>query len=130
MPRDRFLEILRFLHLADSSLQKKKGEEGYNPLFKVRFLVDHLAVVFPQYYFPSRYISIDEMMVGTRCRVVFLQYLPKKSTKFGIKVWVNSEAKSGYVLNFQIYTGSKNKTKEKGLGYRVASNGPHGTLFS
>ena len=59
------------------------------------------------------------MMVGTRCRVVFLQYLPKKPTKFGIKVWVNSEAKSGYVLNFQIYTGSENKTKEKGLGYRV-----------
>ena len=81
--------------------------------------MDHLAAVFPQYYFPSRYISIDEMMVGTRCHVVFLQYLPKKPTKFGMKVWVNSEAKSGYVLNFQIYTGSESKAKEKGLGYRV-----------
>ena len=30
----------------------------------------------------------------------FLQYLPKKSTKFGIKVWVNAEAKTDYVLNF------------------------------
>ena len=119
MSRDRFLEILRYLHLVDSTLQKKKGEEGYDPLFKVRFLVDHLAAVYPQYYFPSRYLSIDEMMVGTRCRVVFLQYLPKKPTKFGIKVWVNSEAKSGYVLNFQIYTGSDERTKEKGLAYRV-----------
>ena len=119
MSRDRFLKILKFLHLVDSTLQKKKGEEGYDPLFKVRFLVDHLAAVYPQYYFPSRYLSIDEMMVGTRCRVVFLQYLPKKPTKFGIKVWINSEAKSGYVLNFQIYTGSEGKTKEKGLAYRV-----------
>ena len=58
-------------------------------------------------------------MVGTRCRVSFLQYLPKKPTKFGIKVWVNSEAKSGYVLNFQIYTGSESGTKEKGLGHCV-----------
>ena len=110
MSWDRFL---KFLHLVDSTLQKKKGEEGYDPLFKIRFLVDHLAAVYPQYYFPSRYLSIDEMMVGTRCRVVFLQYLPKKPTKFGIKVWINSEAKSGYVLNFQIYTGSEEKTKEK-----------------
>lgn len=43
----------------------------------------------------------------------------QKPTKFGIRVWVNSEAKSGYVLNFQIYTGSNEKTKEKGLAYRV-----------
>ena len=35
MAKDRFLEILRFLHLADSSLQKMKGEEGYDPLFKI-----------------------------------------------------------------------------------------------
>ena len=57
-------------------------------------------------------------MVGTRCRVAFLQYLPKKPTKFGIKIWINSEAKTGYVVNFEIYTG-KTTGKEKGLGYRV-----------
>ena len=49
----------------------------------------------------------------------FVQYLPKKPTKFGIKVWVNAEVKTGYVLNFQVNTGSDPKTKEKGLSYRV-----------
>jgi len=53
-------------------------------------------------------------MIGTRCRVSFLQYLPKKPTKFGIKVFVNAEAKSGYVLSFQIYTGKKTKSQEGG----------------
>lgn len=44
----------------------------------------------------------------------------KKPTRFGIKVWVNSEAKTGYVLCFQVYTGASNRTtKEKGLGHRV-----------
>ena len=99
--------------------KKRKEKKDTIPYLKFVFLVDHLAAVYPQYYFPSRYLSIDEMMVGTRCRVVFLQYLPKKPTKFGIKVWINSEAKSGYVLNFQIYTGSEGKTKEKGLAYGV-----------
>lgn len=122
MSRDRFLDILRYIHLVDSSQQKKKGE-GFDPLFKIRPLVDHLNAVFPEYYKPSRYLSIDEMMIGTRCRVAFLQYIPKKPTRFGIKVWVNSEAKTSYVLCFQVYTGAtgseNGKTKTTGLGYRV-----------
>ena len=77
MSRDRFLVILRYLHLVDSSQQRKKGEEGYDPLFKLRPLIDHLNAVYPEYYKPSRQLSIDEMMIGTRCRVAFLQYIPK-----------------------------------------------------
>jgi len=38
-------------------------------------------------------------------------------------VWINSEAKTGYVLCFQVYTGAtgseNGKTKTAGLGYRV-----------
>lgn len=119
MSRDRFLSILRFLHLADSTKQKKQGEQGYDPLFKVRPLIDHLSAVFQQYYQPLRQLSIDEMMVGTRCRIAFLQFMPKKPTRFGIKIWVNSEAKTGYVLKFEIYTGAHEGTREKGLSYRV-----------
>ena len=59
------------------------------------------------------------MMIGTRCRIAFLQYLPKKPTRFGIKVWVISESKTGYVLDFQIYTGATNDVLKHGLGYRV-----------
>ena len=29
-----------------------------------------------------------------------------KTCKFGVKVWVLAEAKTGYVLGFQIYTGA------------------------
>ena len=120
MSRDRLLEILRYLRIVDSSQQKKKGEEGYDPIFKVRPLVDHLNAVLSEYYKPSRYLSIDEMLIGTRCRVSFLQYIPKKPTRFGIKVWVNSEAETGYVLCFQVYTGTvASAGKSAGLGYRV-----------
>lgn len=122
MSRDRFFKILRYLHLFDSSKQKKRGEEGYDILYKVCPLIDHLGAVFPKYYQPSRQLSIDEMMIGTRCRVSFLQYIPKKPTRFGIKVWVLAEAKSGYVLDFQVYTGASDgeKTdKSIGLGHKV-----------
>ena len=56
------------------------------------------------------------MTIGTLCRVSFLQYIPKKPTIFGIKVWVNSEAKTGYVL---VYTGAEADPPIKELGYCV-----------
>ena len=36
MPRTRLYEISKYLHLADASKQKKKEEDGYDPLYKVR----------------------------------------------------------------------------------------------
>lgn len=125
MSRDRFFFLLRYLSLVDSTGQKKKGEQGYDPLFKVRPIIDHLSGVFLQYYQPGRELSVDEMMIGTRCRISFLQYMPKKPTRFGIKVWVNAEAKTGYVLTFQVYTGAMTReTGDEGrsLGHRVVMN--------
>ena len=119
MRRDRFFTLLRFLHLADSSKQKKKGEQGYDPLYKVRPIVDHLPAVFSKHYHPSRHLSVDEMMIGTRCRLSFLQYMPKKPTRFGIKVWVIAEAKTGYVLDFSVYTGATDDKKTTNLGQKV-----------
>ena len=72
--------------------------------------------MFPQYYYPSCYLSIDEMMVNTRCCISFFAISTQEANKFGIRVWVNAEAN---VLNFQIYTGADIKTKEKGLGHHV-----------
>ena len=94
MSRDHFFRILRFIHLADSSKQNKTDEEGYDALYKVRPLIDHLTAVFPKYYQPARELSLDEMMIGMRCRIAFLQYIPKKPTRFGVKVFVISEAKT------------------------------------
>ena len=90
-------------------------------LYKVRPLIDHVAAVFPEYYQPSRNISIDEMMISTRC---FLQVIPKKLIRFGIKVWVCAEANSGYVLDFQVYSGASDEKKDKriSLGHQVVMN--------
>ena len=72
------------------------------------------------YYQPNQQVLLDEMMIGTRCRVAFLQYLPKKTTKFGTKVFVNSEAKTGYILNLQDYVGATDdNTSKDGVGHRV-----------
>ena len=58
------------------------------------------------------------MMVGTRCRIHFLQYLPKKLTKWGVKIFVNSESSTGYVLTYYVYT-SASGSGEKGSVHKT-----------
>ena len=86
MCHDRFKQILRYFHCADQSGYIPRGEEGYDPLYKVRPIIDILSERFESLYKPNGELSIDESMIGTKCRVPFLQYMPKKPTKWGIKV--------------------------------------------
>lgn len=122
MSRDRFFEIMRYLHLVDSSKQKPKGDQAYDPLYKVRPLISHLSGLFLKYYYPRCELAVDEMMIGTRCRISFLQYLPLKPTKWGVKVWVNSESKTGYVVRFDIYTGKQDSTVSEESDDRSATH--------
>ena len=120
MCRDRFKQILCYFHCANQSGYVPRGEDGHDPLYKVRPIIDILSERFESLYNPNRELSIDESMIGTKCRVPFLQYIPKKPTKWGIKVWVCADAKTAYVTRFCIYTGKENdKYSGKNLSYRV-----------
>ena len=115
MSRNRFLEISRYLHFNDNSKQQSSPPDK---LFKVRPVIESLSSAFAAHYVPSRNISIDEQMIGTKCRVSFIQYLPKKPKKWGIKVWVLADSSNGYVPKFEIYTGASERV-EHGLSYSV-----------
>ena len=120
MPRDRFKQILRYFHCADQSSYIARGQDGHDPLYKIRPIIDILSKRFQSLYNPSRELSVDESMIGTKCRVPFLQYMPKKPTKWGIKVWVCADSKTAYVTRFFIYTGKDNDDNSgKQLAYRV-----------
>ena len=103
MSRNNFFKISQYLHLVDSTKQRKHGEDSYDPLFKVRPPIEKVSETFDKYYKLVHELAIDEMIIGTRCRIHFLQYIPKKPTKWGIKAFVNAESKTGYVLKFEIY---------------------------
>ena len=90
-------------------------------LYKLRDVIEILAETFKTNSNPGHQISIDESMIGTKCRVPFLLYMPKKLTKWGIKVWVCAEATTAYVSTFTVYTGKDNddEYQGKGLAYHV-----------
>ena len=83
----------------------KKGQPGHDPLFKLRPFLDPLLDNFQKAYHPGREMSIDESMIGFKGRLSFLQYMPKKPTKWGMKAYVLADSKTGYTFNWKLYTG-------------------------
>ena len=105
MKRDRFTLILRFLHLNDSRHYKKRGEPGYDPLYKLRPFIDPLFDNFQAHYVLYQELSIDETMIGFNGRIYFIQYMPNKPTKWGMKAYVLADSHTGYMYNWYLYTG-------------------------
>ena len=58
-------------------------------------------------------------MICFQGRSAMKQYMPAKLTKWGFKSWTLAEAASGYVCNFDIYTGKMDGPSGKGLAYDV-----------
>ena len=119
MTRNRFELLMKFLHLADNSKAKKRGEDGYDPLFRVREIHDRFLKRCREVYHPDRDLSLDEATILWKGNVSYRVYNPKKPIKFGLKVYEVCEAKSGYVVNWQFYTGKTDQAQEHGHTYRV-----------
>ena len=109
MNRSRFFQIMSNLHLVDNTIQNK------DKLKKLGDLPQKLNEKFKRRYLTAQNLAIDEQLIGTRCRINFIQYMPKKPTKFGINVWALCEAMTGYCQSFQIYTGKVDGATEHGL---------------
>ena len=118
MSRNRFQQILRYLHMVDNSQAVPSSSRTYDKLWKVRPLIEIINDVSQSNFSLGRELSIDESMIGTKARISFLQYLPKKPTKWGVKVWVLSDSATGYIHKFKIYTG-KDDAITHGLAYSV-----------
>ena len=95
---------LPYFHFCDNSQQIKKGQDGCDPLFKIRAIFDHIRKVC-QSVEPTEHQSVDEMMIPFKGRLSFKQYMPKKPTKWGIKVFCRCSI-TGIVHDMIVYCGS------------------------
>jgi len=107
--------------MNDSQKQPGRNDSNYDPLYKVRPVLDMCQQTFLDQYIPGREMSIDEAMVKYKGRVFFRQYMPKKPIKWGMKVWMIAEPKTDYVSNFTVYLGKCSSSENAGqaLGTRV-----------
>ena len=71
---------------------------------------------------PLKISQSIEGMIPFRGRLSFRQYMPARTTKYGIKVWIAADSSNGYVLNFDVYLGKDPRLQRiHGLGYDVVT---------
>ena len=114
--RRRFLAIRKYLHLADNTILVKPDQKEYDPLGKIRPLINLLIGNFRANYNPECYLTADEDICKFKGRNKMKQYLRGKIIKWGYKIWKLCDAKTAYVLNLSVFTG---KTSEKSVPYGV-----------
>ena len=105
MPLRRFEKLTEYFHLTDRSREAAKGTPNYDRLAKIRPLIDIVSEACPKYNKPSACQSIDEGMIGFRGRVNYLQYMPLKPIKRGIKIFIRCDSETGYMNQFDVYLG-------------------------
>ena len=120
MSRNRFCEIKWYLQIFDNSLASPSNSDR---LWKVRPLIQLFQEKCLSMYSPHPQLAVDESMIATKCRLSFLQYLPKKPVKWGIKVWVCLDSVNGLIVNFDVHTGADPSVPSypKGLCHHVVT---------
>ena len=99
---DRFESFCSFMHFNNND--HVGTYQGPSRLFKIYIVLSHLNTNFHSLYLPGQNIAIDESLTLWRGRLSFRQYIPLKSSKFGIKSYELCESSSGYLWSFIIYT--------------------------
>ena len=105
MTCNRYEKLCEHFHVSDRDAEIPSGAPGYDPLAKVRPIMNALLETFPLYKAPNMEQAIDEGMCAYKGRLKFVQYMPLKPVKRGIKVWIRCDAPEGYVQQFEVYLG-------------------------
>jgi len=104
MKRDQYLHILCYLHFTDNRNEPGRTDENFDRLWKIRDLFEILNSTFSKFYNPSENLTVDEVIVSFKGRVIFRQYIPRKHKCFGIKIFKLCDL-TGYTYDMKVYLG-------------------------
>ena len=111
MSKNRFDQIRRYIHFVNNRRLVSKGNRNWSPLQKINPFIEKMLERFRACYTMGQFMSIDGSMIKYKGKQIrFIQYMPAKPIKHGIKVFVLSCAETGYCYGFLIYCGKENDT--------------------
>ena len=107
LPRDNFVQMRRYLHFVDSeALPLGSHVKGWHPLQKIIPVLKVVQLTMQAAWTLGKNIVIDESMILYNGRAIqWVQYLPQKPIKHGIKVFALCCATTGVLISFLVYTG-------------------------
>ena len=111
MIRNRYFTLLGMLHFThDVGVTNDR-------LCKIRNIIDMLRKTFSDSFQPYQWLCIDESLLLYKGQLHFKQYIPAKRSRFGIKSFIISDYKTGYVQDIIVYARSiMVDTKNKAIG--------------
>ena len=92
---------MQFLHISSPPEQPTTDK-----LQKIRPVLDRVVSNFMAAYIPTKDLSVDGSIISFKGRLSWVQYMPKKPHKWGLKAWVLADSTNGYAWNWQLYTGN------------------------
>ncbi|XP_045450966.1 piggyBac transposable element-derived protein 4-like [Melitaea cinxia] len=90
-------------YASSTRLERKQTDR----LAPIRSLHDKFVLHCQENYDPSEYLTIDEKLDSFRGRCVFVQYMPNKPAKYGLKSYLLVDAKSFHIVNLELYAGTQ-----------------------
>lgn len=135
----RFLTILRYLHCCPAASQNPTSPD-YDPAYKVAEVRDFLETRFTASFRPGQQLSLDETLIRAFGRMKFKVRIVTKAARYGIKVYVVTDARTAFVLKVIFYTGrstyydvpdaeEKKKTVQVVTKLVEAYTGSHRTIY-
>lgn len=109
---------MKYLHLNDNSKMPNRRDDNYDKLYKIRQLLEHINMKCQTNAKNTHSQSTDECMIKFKGKSTLKQYMPIKLVKRGFKVWARADSLTGYLHQFQVYTG-KTENVESELGSNV-----------
>nr|CAH7741318.1 unnamed protein product [Callosobruchus chinensis] len=110
MPRNRFRDILKYIHFADNTHLSKDDKFG-----KVRPLIDHLNKKFLENLPKIENVDVDESMVPYYSHHSCKQRILGKPIRYGFKFW-SMNTSTGYLINTEPYQGKGTQLGNSDLG--------------
>ena len=108
MPRQRFREILRFLHFSDNEDPRAKQDRAW----KIRPVIETLQERFATGMTLGKWIAFDEMVIPSRSsRNGIRIYLKNKPHKYGTKLFAVCCGKTKYCSRIDVYCGARQSAK-------------------
>ncbi|CAK1595554.1 unnamed protein product [Parnassius mnemosyne] len=93
MPRNRYLNLMKFLHFVNNYHLDQNVHGADRKIAKIAPIIDYVNKKFRQLYTPERAISVDESLLLWKGRLSWVQYIRSKVARFGIKTYELCEAK-------------------------------------
>ncbi|KAK2578996.1 hypothetical protein KPH14_012658 [Odynerus spinipes] len=107
MARDRYLKLLEMLHFSHDVRATN------DRIYKIRNIIDMLRKAFSESFYPYQKLCIDESLLLYKGRLSFKQYIPLKRSRFGIKSFILSDCRTGFVQDIIVYAGSSIKVNSE-----------------